>query len=82
MRVMVRGMFLGGSWIGTMKVNIAFFVIKRKLPSIQGAFLGGLEERPKHPVSSAGLQDRMHDKSACEKDQHSAVISFKAGLPC
>lgn len=62
MGMVVRGMFLGSSRVGTMQINLAFFIIQGELPAIQRTFASRLEEGPKHPVGSGGLQDGMNDQ--------------------
>jgi hypothetical protein len=76
MGMVVRGMLLGSSRIGTMQINVAFFIIKRKLPSVQGALSSRLEKGSKHPVSSGGLQDGMNDKSTWYDEQSALSESY------
>ena len=75
MGMMVRNMLLGSPRIRTVQINIAFIIIKGKLPSIQGALSSRLEKGSKHPVSSWGLQDGVNDKSTwC--DEYLALNEF------
>jgi hypothetical protein len=63
MGMVVRGMLLGSSRVGSMQINFALFIIKGELPSVQGTLASRFEEGSKHPVGSARLQDGMDDKS-------------------
>jgi hypothetical protein len=58
-----RGKLLSSSRIGTMQINIAFIIVKGKLPSVQGVLSSRLEKGSEHPISSSGLQNWMNDES-------------------